>query len=173
MALQEGHELSAAFVLERKAGLWRETGCLAERETDRDDGSQTAGQKARDGVVQRRHALFDAALLQRIDRAPAKPKQHGGQRYDDERHQRQNADAERKRPARDFHAVVAGCCWLNVGRTALEERSPVRWLSRYWHFTIIRRSFPVESEHALPVVFHVYDRPFAFTGRDERLVEAP
>ena len=94
MALQHGRELAAALVIGGATGLRREARRLAQRQADRDDDAQAAGQEADDGVVERRHALVDAALLQPVDGAPAQPQQGRRQRHHDQRHQRQDVDAE-------------------------------------------------------------------------------
>jgi hypothetical protein len=100
-----GERLSQALELAAEVGM-EPTFPAADVERMRDErlndllqAKADPRRRADDGFVERRHALLDVALLHPIDRAPAEPQQGRRQRHHDQRHQRQDVDAERNRSA--------------------------------------------------------------------------
>ncbi len=79
---------------------------LGERAADGHDHAQTRHEEALDRGVERGHAMADAAILELVDGAPAKPQERAGQRQHDQRHQRQDGDVEGDGAARSVHVTA-------------------------------------------------------------------
>ena len=105
VAPEQGRELAQTFLIGLRPGIGREARRLGQRRADRHDEAQARRQEALDRAFERRHALADAARLEMIDGPPAQPQQRQGKRQHDQRHQRNERDAEGNRTPRFFHFI--------------------------------------------------------------------
>ncbi len=103
MAPQNGHERTAALLVGRGSLVEVEGRGFGEGLPDREHGAQALGQESLDRLLQHRHTLVGAALLERADGAPAEPQQRPRKRQDDQRHERHERDAEGNGPRRRLH----------------------------------------------------------------------